>query len=214
MAAIIVGDDGTSKLTIDPTSKAARLELYDAAGNAIVPAPTIRSYVANVLIRQSATTAANNAVWALFNPSLTTLVRIRAIGWAHIFDGTNAAAGTTYAWNRIGGLTTPSGGTAIVPTKKRSGDAASACTVRFLDTGLTLGTTIRTPTDGFFRSNLSINQTNSRYEVYSVLERAAFRNNGPIECGPREGIGLFLVTAAAVVGQGACGYVEWDEVTI
>lgn len=214
MGAIIIGADGSSALTIDPTSLAARATLFDASGREVATKPTGGSYLAHILIRQAAATTAGNVVWSLWNTSTTLMLRVRSMVWTQLYDGGATAAGITYGWFKTSSITTtaPTGGTAIVPTKKRSADGAATADVRFLATGLTLGS-VTLATDPFFRMNLSANVP-TRWENYSLLARLPFTRNGEIEVGPREGVAMAIVTGATTAGSGLAGYVEWDETAL
>lgn len=212
-AKVLDGAGGSGVLTVGPTSKAAWVTLYDANGREVVRKPTLGSFIANILIRQSAATVTGNIVWSLFNSDPSTLVRIRNINFWHIFDGAATATGTTYAWYKTN-VVAPTGGSTITPTKKRSGDSASVCDVRFLDTGLTQGNLVKNG-DPFFRTNVSVNGATGVYERYTMRKAAGFRRTGGhIEIGPTEGIAMALFATGATIGQGACGFVEWDEVSL
>jgi hypothetical protein len=202
-------------LTVDPTSKAARATLYDSAGNELIAIPTEGSFLAQILLRQSATTAADSIVWSLFNTNATKKVRIRSLRLEILFDGT-AAAGTTraYYWQRTA-TASPTGGTAIVPSQKRTADAASIANVRFVDTGLTKGsmTVVGTQsTDAFCKIAMPISATGGVQQFPIPLHQMAERLISDILLVQNEGIGLFL-NEQTTVGMGICGAVEWDEST-
>ncbi len=199
--------------TIDPASNAGRVSLYDAAGNALISSPSNGSFIANILLRQSATTAANSCVWALFNAHATIKARIRSIRQVILFDGTAAAATTrAYYWQRIS-TAAPTGGTAILPTEKRTAGGAAVVDVRFLDTGLTGATLVGTGgQDSFARVALPISVTSFVYTLPQPYYVANERLISPIELGQNEGIGLFL-NEQTTVGMGTSGLVEWDETT-
>jgi hypothetical protein len=211
-ANIVSGADGTTKLTVGATSKAANATLYDYNGREVVLTPTVGSFVTQVLIRQTAATAATANQWQMFNSSTATLVRIRAIRLVFIFDGTSPGAqGRNYHIFRTSGVA-PTAGTAILPTKKRTADAASVCDVRFLDTGLTVTGNTRNG-DEMFRMNLTLDAT-GRYQAFFFPREFPLRRlTSAIELRPGEGLGIFN-TDATVIGQGICGYVEWDETAL
>lgn len=214
MAQIESGDGSGNKLSVNAAG-AGFATLYDSSGNELIKKPSRGSYVANVLLRQSAATAANTIVWSLFNASATVRCYIRSIRLQMLFDGT-AAAGTSRAYylQRIA-TAAPSAGTAITPAEKRSADAASIADVRFLDTGLTVGamTVVGTAgTDSFARICLPISVTGVVQYFPIPLHIMAERLIAPIELVQNEGIGIFL-NEATTIGVGLCGAVEWDEHT-
>jgi hypothetical protein len=207
-----VQDLAGTKLTIDGTSKAARTLLYDCAGRSVVLKATSGSFLTSILIRQSAASVANTLVWSLFNPDNSGVVaRIRAIRLMMLFDGTSPGAqGRNVLVYRTGGLSAPTAGTALTPTKKRTADAASVCDVRFLDTGLT--TSLTKMGDPFGRFNLPMDTTGKFVLAEWPYETGLRRLTSPMELREMEGIGIYLGDTA-VIGQGLCGYVEWDETT-
>jgi hypothetical protein len=197
--------------TVDPTSKAGRVTLYDSLGNELIKKPSAGSYLANVLIRQSATTAANTMVWSLFNTSSTIFNRIRSVRLAVVFDQTATGATTkAYYLQRIA-TAVPSGGTAITPTTKRTGDASSIADVRFADTGYTT-TSMTTVASPFCKIAIPISATGTINVMALPFYIMGERLFSPIELGQNEGIGIFLNEQTAI-GMGIAGQVEWDEST-
>lgn len=201
----------TDLLTVDPTSKAARVTLYDSSGNELILLPTEGSFLSNILLRQSATTAADSLVWSLFNTSSTVKMRIRSIRQIIMFDGTTAAATTrAYYWQRTG-TAAPTGGSTITPTKKRSGSNASVADLRFVDTGLTRGSNASVGSP-FIKLATPISVTGNAIPFLGQFHVMAERLISPIELGQNEGIGLFL-NEQTTIGFGTAGVVEWDEST-
>jgi hypothetical protein len=215
MAQIEDGGGSGAKLSIDSTSKAARATLYDSAGNELIAIPSAGSFVAQILIRQSTTTAADAIVWSLFNASGSVKVRIRSLRHTMIFDGTTAAATTrAYYWQRTK-TAAPTGGTQIIPTQKRSADAASIADVRFLDTGLTKGSmTVQGTqnTDALAKVSMPISATGGINPFQIPLHVMAERLIADITLAQNEGVGLFL-NETTTAGIGIAGLVEWDEST-
>jgi len=202
---------GATLLRIDPVSEAARATLYDSLGNELITKPSAGSFLANVLIRQSAASAADAIVWSVFNASATVKVRIRSIRLMILFDGTAAAATTRAYYLQRTATAAPTAGTAITPAQKRSADAASIADVRFLDTGLTKGamTAVGSP---FCRIALPISVTGTVQPFAVPLYIMAERLISPIELVEDEGIGIFL-NEITTIGFGLAGTVEWDEST-
>lgn len=195
-------------LTVDPTSKAARVTLYDNAGNEVLKPPT-GAYVLPVSVTQSAATAANSTVWAMRYVTGSLTAKIRRIRLAVGFNGT-AAAATSVAYHLCRFSTaTPTGGTAIGVIKKRNSYAGSVVTdARFLDTGLTVaGVVFETP---FAQMSIPVSVTGviNPWEVDFVDVGDRF-DEFALVAG--EGLAIRL-DVVAVAGQIISGYVEWDEV--
>lgn len=200
----------TDQLTVDPTSNAARVTLYDAAGREVIKKPTTNGFLAHILIRQSTGTTQPKLIWSLFNPTPGSIFRVRRIVYNFHFDGTATASGANYNWFRTA-FGAPTGGTTITPTQKKTGSASTA-DVRFLDTGLTQ-TVNASVGDAFIKLNWSENTTAQMYPFSWPLEYQMKRLNSAIELQFNEGIGLFLVVNNAIAGAGFSGFVEWDETT-
>lgn len=205
--AVIQSGASSDQLSIGPTSKAARVTLYDGAGNEIHATPT-GSYILPFRIIQSAATAANLMVWAMRNGATKT-VRIRKIKGSITFAGTAAAATQIgYDFRRFTAAT-PTGGTVLVPFKKRTGDpASSVADARFVDTGLT--TTGITFENAFANINLPASVTGTvgtfAYDFINTNEKFS-----AYELAANEGLGI-LLTVTAIIGQAISGYVEYDEI--
>jgi len=205
----IIQSGATADLwTIDPTSNAGRVTIYDSAGLETSKPPT-GAYIANVNIRQTAVTAANSTVWAMRNVAGPLTVYIRHIRLIVSFDGTAAATTTLrYDIERFD-TATPTGGTAVTVVKKRSTYATSNVTdVRFLDTGLT--TTSVAFGAAFHTIGLAASVTNGGMEQDLDFTTALERYNAPFELASGEGLCIRL-NVAAVVGLSLRGSVTWDE---
>jgi hypothetical protein len=209
--AFIQSGAGADEATVDATSKALRTTLYDSSGNELIKKPTAGSYLANVLIRQSTTTSADAIVWSLFNADASKKCRIRSIRLQVVFDGTTASTTTRAYYLQRTATAAPSSGTTITPSLKRTGDAASVADVRFVDTGLTVGsmTKVYSP---FCKIALPISATGLVQYFPIPLYVMAERLISPIELLQNEGIGIFL-NENTTAGFGICGTVEWDEST-
>lgn len=205
MAAIQSGAS-SDLLTIDPVSKAARVTLYDPAGNEIFQRPPTGAYVLPINIRQTAATAANSVVWAMRLVSSPRRVYIRQIILTVAFDGTAAASTSRYALGRFS-VATPTGGAVIPVIKKRSNYSASDVTdARFLDTGLTItGVTFDTP--GFIAGCPRGLTGGSSEFVFGTDDGTSFSS---FELASGEGFWIGL-TATAVIGDSLLGWVAWDE---
>lgn len=204
--AIITGTPSGVGLEVDATSKAARVTIYDSAGFE-VQAPPVGVYLLPVNVRQTAATAANSVVWAMRNGASRTLT-VKQINVTVDFDGTLAALTTPrYGVQRFT-IAAPTGGTALVPIKKRSTYSASTVAdARFLDTGLTLGAMVFETDAMVFGVTASVTGGNSLRPFDFTV--SGERHSG-FELAPNEGLCIRLNTAA-VIGVSLTGFVGWDE---
>lgn len=204
--AVIQSGASSDLWTIDGTSKAGRVTLYDPAGNEIFQRPPTGAYVLPINIRQTAATAANQLVWAMRLVTSSRRVYIRQIVLACAFDGTAAASTSRYGISRCA-TATATGGTAIPVIKKRSNYSTSDVTdARFLDTGLTIaGMTFETA--AFIVGCPRGASGASVPFVFGTDDGTAFSS---FELASGEGLGIGL-SSAAVVGDSLVGWVAWDE---
>jgi len=204
--AIITGTPSAVGLEVDATSKAARVTLYDSAGNE-VNSPPVGSYILPVNIRQTAATAANATVWAMRNGATRT-VFIREINLSLGFDGTAAATTTCrYGFQRFTAAT-PTAGTALTAIKRRAAyDVSTIADARFVDTGLTT-TSVVFETD-FAVIGLPISVTSVNRSVCITFEGAGERYDS-FELAPNAGLAIRL-NVAAVIGLSLNGFISWDE---
>lgn len=177
----------------------------------------VRGYNLPILIRQTATTAANAVVWAVFNPagSRRTLYLRRITGNALCDVVAAVATQSNYGIRRFRSAT-PSGGSALTPVPHHSGDLSpsgaaivSVASARQLDTGLTVAGIVTDPpfaqfgcprapgASGYFDFSWYPIDTGEGRDAFSVVQ------------GDGVAITLDLV---AVVGDGIQGTVVWDEV--
>lgn len=128
---------GSDVATVGATSKAIRNTQYDDAGNSLAPAALARGAV-NILVRQTATTAAGACTWGIRNSSSTRTIYIYRVVFAMSFDGTGAASQMRYELIKGTGVTAFSGGVAVTPSIfKTSLTQGTHVDARVLDTGLT-----------------------------------------------------------------------------
>lgn len=195
------------QLTIDPASKALRSTLYDLGAKQIFR-PITAAYLLPIKIRQTATTAAGETVWAMRYVSGSLIVHIRRISGVITFDGTASPAKTVgYRFRRFSAATM-SGGTTITVAKKRSSYPDSVVTdARFSDTGLT---TTGVTFDAIFSELLIPISVSSMILPFSVdFDKIGIRLSD-FELSAGEGLAIQL-SEAAEVGLGIFGWVEWDE---
>jgi hypothetical protein len=136
--AIIQSGATADLLTIDPTSKAVRSTLYDAAGNPMSQAAA--AWSAHFPVRQSATTGAGAHVAYIRNTHATKKVYIERILVDSAFDGTGAATLMAYKVQKGVSVSGTSGGTAVTALNKTTsvGNPVAAADIAFIDTGATL----------------------------------------------------------------------------
>ena len=228
--AIIRSGASTDQLTIDPTSKAARVTRYDAAGRELYPKPT-GAYMAPINIRNTAATAAGAAAVVIRGPAQASpllKMYIRNIRGTIGFDGTALAASATLRMGlyRGQGVTTASGGTAITAaniTKKDSTFGSSTILdYRYDATGVGLTTTgITFDADPIHVFSLSVIQLQVAVPTTSASAgpvmtfdldyHTAARLGSNLVIGPDQHLALRLQTVAAVIGFGIYGSIAWEE---
>jgi hypothetical protein len=136
--AVVKSGASSDQWTVDPTSKAGRVTLYDAAGNCLQPTELARGAV-SIVVRQSAATAAGAVVWGLRNSSGTRTINVLRILFNLGFDGTGAATLMRYEFLKATGVTSFTGGAAVTPSIfKTALTQAVGADPRVLNTGLTL----------------------------------------------------------------------------
>jgi len=205
--AVIKSGSSTDQWTIDPTN-AGRVTLYDANGNLLSPLATRRS-TANVLVRQSAATAAGAAVWAIRNPYSNIVISILNIYLQLSFDGTGTNVLMRYELIKGTGCTAMSGGVSVTPLIKRTSIGQSNAEIRVLDTGLTLtgvtfGSAFHTMTWGRMSASTSVQAPSpqhrldcSKYPIELDQNEILAIRNGP--------------TNNSVIGDTILGSVEFVE---
>lgn len=192
-------------MTVDPTSKAARVTQYDTSGNTVFYAAPVGAYLLPIQVRQTAATSAASTIWAMRN-STTISVYIKKIVVNTSFDGTPAASTGAYNFLRFN-TATPTTGTALTVVKKSNSYGASNVTdARFLDTGLSVTSVV------FETSFMQVGvarQNGSTQVMQSIFDLSGYRNQ-PFILAPSEGLCIQL-NVTAVIGDSIAGYVEWDE---
>jgi hypothetical protein len=207
----ILGSDGATILSVDATPKAARVTLYDGAGNALQP-NAVYSGIATVKVRQSAATGAGVVVWGIHNPNATKVVNIRNIFLELFFDGTAVATNMEYEILKMTGITTFSGGAVVTPSHKVSSQSgAQVSVVRVLDTGLTT-------TGGAAQAQAAIFAMGRAAQTTTSMVRGQYE---PIKPNVLTGVALQLVQNEAlvirqlvtsVIGDRIQGWIDFAEV--
>src|SRR5688572_12536372 len=200
--AILKSGATADTLTIDPTSLAMRVTLYNTAGAVVNPIYT-GTYSARIDAVPTAT--ADTVFWAMKNTHASKVCYIRMINYTCGFTGTAAATRTVFRFEKFT-AGTPAGGQTVMGVAKRyTAAATSAVTdVRGGNVAVT-GTTRDT-------------QPLATTAVTSQLA-AAFSGNvdldgggeeGRIQIGPGEGLQVAVI-GTAVLGAWLAGTVVWDE---
>jgi hypothetical protein len=198
----------TDLLTIDPTSKAARVTLYDAAGTAINKASIFDGAVA-VSVRQSAATAATAVVWGLHNPSATVNLYVQKIDLRCFFDGTAAATLMKYEIIKATSVSAFSAGSTVTAVKKRT-SLTTIAVPRVLDTGLTTTGIANIQVLGNLVMG-RVTQTATNYQQANLLFDFTSVVSAPIQLVQNEILAI-RQTVTSVVGDNIVGSVEWIEV--
>jgi len=210
-------------LTIDPTSKAARVTLYDSTGRELFPKQT-GSYMARIETRHTSAAAAGVTTWNFRGPT-TLKAYIRSIRGCVAFDGTGLAASGTmrYGLYRGTGAASPTGGAATAAIKKNTTFGASTATsIRFDVTGVGLTTaSITYDTDPFYVIGMPAMQVQVAAPAtsasaggivpFNVVFHRAGDPDSDLVIGADEHFALRLQTVSSIIGFGIYGSVEWDE---
>lgn len=151
-------------------------------------------YLAPINIQQTAGTAADAAVWALWNDGSSKTGRIEMVEGVVYMAGSVSAVlgGVGYYLSRIT-TAKPTGGTALPITEVLSPGPAPSISGQYKDTGLTLGSMV---TSGSFY-DLIMPATAAGYCRDFKIDLRDY----PMDIPPGEGIGIFLAhTAIALMG--------------
>jgi hypothetical protein len=203
----IVSGASADIMTVDPTSKAARVSLYGPDGEPLLYGSNRDRGIASVAVRQTATSAAAVVAWALRSGTVGKTLYITRIWLQLWFDGTGAATEMRYELVKGTGCTAMSGGAVVTPLLKRSSANNPDADARVLDTGLTLtGVSYGTPFWNCAWSRLTHSATQAGgVSNPFVLEFGSM----PIELAKDEVLALRLL-ATAVIGDNVGGGVEFN----
>lgn len=202
--AVIKSGASTDELVVDPTSKAARVTLYDKYGNEVNSNKPNKFYLP-VTLDVTGNQAANSYIWAMRNGA-TKKITIEDILLSVGFRGSAAATSQVFELVRFSGAN-PAGGTAYtlgaaVP-KRNSLDADSTIQdARYTGAAaLTIG--------GMSFDPIGIAAMGTVRSVTSQHREFFFRDID-IVLQPNEGLAI-RATAATVVGDVILGTVNWVE---
>lgn len=202
--AIIQSGGSTDTLTVDATSKAARVTQYTTAG-ALTNPEYAGSYITRVEVIPTTLTA-GTTYFTMRNLG-TRRVFIRRMEFKLGFSGTAAASRSLYEIERFSAAT-PTGGTAITALKKDNTHPASSVTdIRFAPGGLTT-------TGVTFEAVLHlIGHTNQLTIDHSQdLSFIGDGEAGKIVLAVNEGL-CIRANTAIVAGSYLVGNITWDERT-
>jgi len=193
-------------LTVDPTSKAARVTQYKSDGAELFKTPTGSYFLPIPNQRLTAAIAVNSAIYA-FRNGASKVIKIKRIYLICGFDGTAAATTSCYQLQRFSAAT-PSGGTALTAIKKKTTLGASTIVDARYNYAAALTVTGITFETSFVETGCA-----RQVNAVQILQMCA----GPetqesiIELQPNEGLAIRL-GVAAVIGDNIGGYIEWEEV--
>lgn len=192
-----------------------KVSLYDAYGNPIYPQELARGSV-NILIRQSAATAAGAVVWMARNINGTRTVVIPRLTLQFSFDGTGAATLMRYEVVKYVNCTATTG-TAVTPSiYKTSLSQAISLEAKVADTGITLtggavqGGPVWTGTYGRVTPAATAPATVSMPGFHEVIEQQS--GMGVIELAQYEVLAIRNgPTNASVIGDSVFGKLSFYE---
>jgi hypothetical protein len=216
MAAEIKSGATADLLTIDPTSKASRVTLYDSLGNKTYEDRPTGSYLANINFTTGAGTA-GQAFWIFRNPAGSgRSLFIRNIRGRLTWAGT-AVAAATYGIEIIrftSAADIATTGTTIPISKKQTVFANSVVTAANIaqkDTVLTVtGATFETAGFNVIMVPASVTGTVSQFDLDFSQSGLEYET---LDLSPTEGIMIRVVTGGTThtAGFRVGGTIEWDE---
>lgn len=203
MAAEIKSGTSADLLTVDPTSKAARVTLYDSTG-----LPIYAEYSGSYMVPFEAipSTLTDGTTYYAIRNLGTKRVFIHSIRIKAGFSGTAAASRSQLRFERFSGAT-PTGGTAFSAIKKDNTMAASTVSdMRYAPGGLT--TTGITFEQRFATLGVT-NQLN--VDAASIMEYGDHPKDR-IVLAVNEGLAI-RAHGAVIAGCWFIGEIHWDEMT-
>jgi hypothetical protein len=192
-------------------------QITDSRSQNLLPVgPFLGSYLVRAEWRHTAT--GTPIPWAMqILPTANRVIRLKKIYGIISFDGTAAAATTTgWQWALENWKDVMAAGTQLFPVRKRNRYGASCATVRFIDTGITAGTTQAAAGPGnvgpIEAIEIPLSVTNKRmpYEIVCSGDGRDFKNDD-IVMYPGCVLTCTVIAGGAVVGLTHTGCVEYDE---
>lgn len=205
MSTAIISGASSDELTVDPTSKAARVVLYGPDGKLVNKRPTFEGSIRVPCARLTAAVAAASLIWAMrYNGA--NILRVKSGSLQASFDGTAAATTSEYQIVRISAAN-PTGGTAIQPVATDTTYAIPSIDARFnYAAALTVaGVTIATEFAAEWGTQRQVSATN----MLLIANRQALYSSF-LDLRAGEGIAIRL-GVVAVVGDALGGYFELQE---
>lgn len=224
--AVIKSGATTDTLTVDPTSKAARVTLYDVAGVSINPAYTIYQVAVNV---QPTTLSTGTTYWTMRNTASgggkSVYLRGASLTLSEFFTNTSTVASIAGGRSLFDlvrfSAATPTAGTALTVMKRRSADGtASVVTdVRFAPGGLTTTsvsfeaspfTYLSITTQGVGFAPATNNNPSSASWFNQPLDFTGGGEEGRVILGPGEGLAI-RANGTILANTAILGTIWWDE---
>lgn len=207
MSVKLIGTASGQELEVDATPKAARVILYDAAGNALLRNSSFGG-IAEIEVRQSAATAAAAVVWGLHNPHATVKIYVKRIEVRCFFDGAAAATLMKYELIKATSVSAFSAGAAVTPLTKKTGQTAVGV-VRVLDTGLTTAGIANVQVLGNIAMG-RVTQTTTNFQSSQLQFDFASLLIDEIQLVQNEILAI-RQTLTSVIGDNIVGSVDWSE---
>lgn len=228
--AVIKSGASSSTLTVDPTSNAAHVTIYDTAGTPVNPGYSIYGAPINVA---PTTLTSGTVYWTMRNTGAKN-VYLRALslcmaGWSGVSSNTAGSAtggnGQRAQWEfiRFSGAT-PTGGTALTVIKRRNADPASVVgdlrqtnavltttgatfeANAFLVVGVTVAGIPAAQTAG-----LTVPGAASASNIVQEVDFSSGGEEGRIQLAAGEGMAIRANTAIPSANYALTGMVWWDE---
>jgi len=206
MALPIVSGASTDQWTVDPTSKAGRVTLYDTAGNPII-ANYLGRYMHPIVFRATGTPVANVILHKIQNSNGTRTVVINRINLSLFFDGVATDSLMTIEIGKVTGMTLITGDTTAIIKRTSQGAPVSGL---INSTGLGTGTGTFTKFAQFSASRITpgVGQplTIVNYDIYDQGTLST-----EIELANLEGVVIRYGSNGGITGDNAQGFIEWEE---
>lgn len=213
MAIIKSGASG-SVLTIDPTTLAARVILYDPTTNLpITQAPTGAYFLDSYARLGIMTAGATVALFSLRN-GVSRIMRIRGIRLQVGFTGTAAATESVFTIKRFF-TATPSGGASLTPSRKTTGwgnsIALDARDIRGTDNATTGLTTTSLTFESPSILTIVCPHQNGGFGAGHKMGNPNTKSYDDLQLQVNEGICICLEAGNSIAGVFYSATIEWEE---
>src|SRR6266516_2034229 len=206
MALTIVSGASTDQWTIDPTSKAGRVTLYDSAGNPII-ANYLGRYISPIAQRMTGTPVANIMIHQLQNSNGTRTVVVNRLNVSMFFDGVSTDSLFTIEIGKATGMTLITGDTTAVIKRTAQGAPVSGI-VRNTFGGTVTGTFVKFAQFSASRISPGVGQPMG-ITNYDLYDQAMLSNE--IELNNLEGLVIRYGSNGGIAGDNLQGFIEWEE---